>query len=303
MSCNLAVFNGWGQCQSLLEEMIGSALSYKGDTWTTATALTASAWQTKIADDDKTVRNTLMLPILGFTKTTDEPEISTSTLGKKRKTKNSIPSGTLQLDASLCDYKHLHALEGRAFEFIPWFDGQQYWLTKKNDGTLKGFRARIAMVADLPPEDKLTSFLVHIFFDSYEEFKNVVVVNPSFNFDDVSAYSLPGIDVELTSAYATGDISVRATERGPLGTQKVGVTGLDQTTDWETMAVSSGTTLPAAVTAVAETGDGGYDLTVKKDTGGTPANLTASDTVSIQAHDDDATNLTLISHVFDVTGA
>lgn len=298
MTCKKGFFNGWGDCANLLENMIGGTLQYKGGVWTTATSQAAASWQTVIADDDSTVRDTLALPITGFVPTTDEPEITTSVLGKKYKTKNAIPSGTIYFDATLCDYKQLHALEGRWYEFMPFFDGGQFWMTRKTDLNLKGFRCRIATIAGLPPEDKTLSYPMHIFFDSYNEFKEVVVVDPSFSFDDVFNYTPVGLDVVITTAYTGGVVVVRATKRG----SGDAATGLDQVTDWETMVTSFGTTLPAAVTIVAEAAQGAYTLTIKKDTGGTPANLATTDILTLQAHQDDATNLTQLSHVFDVVG-
>jgi len=298
MSCKPGFFNGWGDCAVALKDTIGGTLQYKGNTWTDANAQSAAAWQTAIADDDKTVRNMLVLPIESFVPTTDEMEVLTSALGKKSKGKNSIPSGIAYLKASLCDYKQLLALEGKWFEYQPHFDGGSLWMTRKTDLNLKGFRCQIAMQVGFVPDDKTQSFPVYLFFDNYSEFENVVIVKPTFEFSDLFDYSPVGLDVVITTAYTAGVVVVRVTKRGSGDAQ----TGLDQVTDWETMVVSFGTTLPAAVTVVVENGQGSYTLTIKKDTGGTPANLASSDTITLQAHDDDATNLTYISHVFDVVG-
>ena len=164
--------------------------------------------------------------------------------------------------------------------------------------TMKGFRCTIGLVMDFPPDDKALSFPVYVFFDSYAEFENVVQVSPTFTFDDILNYSPPAIDVSITTAYTGGDVIVRALYRG----SGLPATGLDQVTDWETMGSTLATLLPVSVTVVSEGGQGAYTLTIKKDTGGTPVNLAATDTVTLQAHDDDATLLTSLSHVFDVIG-
>lgn len=299
MSCKPGFFNGWGDCIAMLENMVGCALQYKGNTWTDATSISGAAWQTAIADDDFADRDTLAILINAFIPTTDEPEITSSLLGKKYLTKNAIPSGTIMIDASLCDYKQLHVLTKRSYEFIPFFDDKSYWLTRKSDNTLKGFRCRIATVAGFKPDDATTSYPMHIFFDSYNEFKEVVIVSPTFSFDDIHNYSPAGIDVRILTPYTGGVVVVVATQRGSGAV----MTGLDQVTDWETMASSFGTTLPVAVTIVAEVDSSGqYTLTVKKDTGGTPANLDATDLITFQAHQDDAANLTFLSHQFNVVG-
>ncbi len=298
MDCVPGLFNGWGDCVAMLEEMIGGMLQYKGNTHTDANIISAAAWQTAIADDDSTVRDTLAIKINAFVRTTDDPEITTSQLGKKYKTKNGIPSGTLMLDASLCDYKQLHVLENRLYEFLPYFDGNSFWATRKTDNTLKGFRCRLATVAGFAPDDKTTSYPMHVFFDSYEEFKRVVVVSPAFTLDDIFDYSPAGLDVRILTPYTGGDVVVVVTKRG----SGEATTGLTEVTDWETMRTTFGTLLPVAVTVVVEDGGGQYTLTIKKDTGGVPANLAATDTAWFMAHDDDATLLTFLSHLFDVIG-
>jgi len=297
MSCKKAFFNGWGDCNALMENMVGAVLQYKGETFTDAQVESAAVWQTAIADDSILVRNALALSINSFVPSTDAPTITASPLGKKFKTMNGIPSGVLYLDASLCDYKQLHALQGRVYEFTPFFDGGGFWRTLKTDGTNKGFRVRIATVAGFKPDDATQSYPLHVFFDSYNEFEKVLVYSPSFSFTDVFDYSPAGLDVKITTAYTGGDVVVLVTKRGSGDAMTGLVAG-----DFITVATTLATTLPAAVTVLAENGQGSYTLTIKKDTGGSPANLAATDTITLQAQDDDATNLTYLSHAFDVVG-
>jgi len=298
MSCENAYFGGWGSCAALLENMNGAALQKKGNTFTDATALSTATWRVAIADVLSTVRDTLALPILSFENTTDDVEILTSPLGKKSIGNKPIPSGVVYLDASLCDYKQLHSLEDTWFEFVPFFQGNTYWLSRKSDGTLKGFRCKLGTKAGLPPEDKNQSFPMYIFFDSYSEFEDVVVVNPDFGFSDIMDYSPAAIDVLITTAYTAGAVTVKCTKRG---------TGDPVTTliaaDFEVMKSNAEPTVVVTAADVTGAALGVYVLTIKKDNDGTPANLAAGDYAVLQAHDDDATYVTYLSHAFKVVGA
>jgi hypothetical protein len=293
MNCENAYFNGWGSCVKLLENMNGAALQTKGNTWTDDTAVNALTWKTAIADVDSSVRDTLMIPIRSFENTTDDVEILTTQLGLKEIGGKPIPSGIIQLKGSINDYKQLHALENVSYEFVPFFQDGSYWLTRKSDGTLKGFRMRLGTKAGLPPEDKLQAFPLYLFFDNYAEFENVVVVTPDFVFSDLLDYSPAGLDVRIVTAYTGGNVVVKVTKRG----SGLGKTGL-VAGGFEVM--NSNATPPVAVTAASDDGLGVYTLTIKKET--VPVNLDASDWVILQAHDDDGTNLTYLSHAFKVVG-
>ncbi len=293
--CADAYFNGWGVCSSMMELMNGSLLQDKGKTWTDTTAISEDAWHTAIADDDKAIRSVLPIPIMSFENTTDDVTIDTSPLGKSSISAKPIPKGIIYLDASICDYKHIHALGGVSYEFFPTFQDGSMWGTRKSDGTIKGFRVKLGTKAGLPPDDKNQSFPIYLFFDSYTEFEDVVVINPDFNFSDLLDYTPAGLDVLITTAYAAGDVVIKVTERGT----GAGHTGL-AAADFEVMA-SNGAPL-VSVTAAVDDGLGQYTLTIQEDSAGTPADLSSGEYAVVQAHDDDATYLTYLSHAFKVTG-
>lgn len=299
MSCTkTAYFSGWGTCQKLLQKMSGGVLQTKGNTWTDATIIAAASWHTAIADDDSSVRDTLPFPILNFENTTDEMEILTSSLGHKFKGSDPVPSGKIFLKVGADDYTWMHDLDGQTFEFIPFFQGNQFWASRKADGTLKGFRCSVAFVGGLPPEDKLASYPMHIFFDDPEEFKNVVVVSPdNWRFSDLLNYVPVGLNIREYTAYTGGQVRVLVTKTGNGDPMTGLVAG-----DFEVM--SSNATPTVAVTALTEEGLGYYLLTIKKDNDGTPANLAASDYVILQAHDVDSgpTYLTYLSHAIQIYG-
>jgi len=301
MSCTVGYINGWGTCKALLKKMNGAGLQEKGNTWTDATAPTSGSWQTVIADDDSSVRNMLMLPMLSFVNTTDEPEILTSPLGIKSKGSNPIPSGKIMLNASLCDYKTLHALQGQEFEFIPFFQDGSMWMTRKSDGTLKGFRCSISTLAGLPPEDQNNSFPIYLFFEYYAEFEDVVVLSDfDWNYSDLQDFSPVGLDIRVTTAMSSGDVTYYVTKRGSGDP----MTGLSAVGDQEVMKSNAAPVV--AATVVVEDGQGYYTVTFKSNSAEPPpslsANLSATEYIILQVHDDDATNLTYLSHQIKIYG-
>lgn len=297
MKCDNAYFNGWGSCAALLEMMNGGALQKKGETWTDATIISLPDWRAAISDDDNTVRDTLMLPVLSFENTTNDVEVLESPLGKKSLGTKPSPSGIIYLDASICDYNHLHDLEDTWFEFMPFFQGNKFWATRKADGTLKGFRCKLGFKAGMPPEDKNQSFPMYIFFDDYDEFKNVVQISPDFKYSDLWDYSPAGLEIRVTSAYSAGDIALKVLKRG----------SGDPKTDLVLASfeiLKSNATPTVVVTALDDSGAalGDYVLTIKKDNDGTPANLAAADYVQMQVMFSDGTYATFLSNAFKFNG-
>jgi len=293
MSCEKAYFNGWGSCASLLEKMNGSALQTKGETWTDTSIVSASTWHVSVASVITASRSILALPILSFENTTDDVEITTSQLGQKSITGKPIPSGMIGLDASLCDYKQLHALEDTWYEFFPFFQDGTFWATRKADGTLKGFRVKIGTKAGLPPEDKSLSYPMYLFFQNYAEFENVVVVNPDFNFSDVLDYSPVGMDIRITTDYviASGVVIVKVTNRGT----GEGHTGL-AIADFEILLSNADPTV--AISALTDSGLGVYSLTIQSD----GAAFASGEYAIIQPSEEDATPtyLTYLGHSLKV---
>jgi len=296
MRCTNANFGGWSSCAALMEKMNGGSLQNKGVTWTDTTAVASATWHGKIAGLTEATRTALMTPINAFENTTDDVEITTSQLGKKSITGKPIPSGIIYLDASIGDYKSLHTLEDTWFEFVPFFQDGTYWMTRKTDGSLKGFRCKVGTKAGLPPDDKSQSYPLYLFFDNYAEFEDVVVVSPDFNFSDLMDYSAVGLDFRVTTAMAAGDVTVQVDKRGT----GEGLTGLIAS-DFEVLASNAEPTV--AVTVLVENGLGSYTLTIKADNDGTPTNLASGEYVTLQASKNDGTYVTYLSSGLKITQA
>lgn len=292
MNCKNAYFSGWGECAKLMEKMNGGSLQNKGVSWTDTTAVSSSTWHGLIAALTEAARTVLMTPINAFENTTEDVEIITTQLGKGSIVGKPIPKGIIYLDASICDYKTLHALEGTWFEFAPFFQDGSMWMTRNSSGALKGFRCKIGTKAGLPPEDKSQSYPMYLFFDNYTEFENVVVVTPDFTFSDLLDFSAIGLEFKITTAMAAGDVVVQVNKRG----SGDAMTGL-AIADFEVLA--SNAEAPVVVTVLVEDGLGQYTLTIKK--GAAAANLATGEYAVLQASDDDATYVTYLSAGLKIT--
>jgi hypothetical protein len=200
----------------------------------------------------------------------------------------------LGLKAGLCDYKQLHALEGTEYEFFPFFQDGSFWATRKADGTLKGFRVKVDTVAGLPPEDKSLSFPMHLFFQNYLEFEDVVVFRPEFTFNDVLDYGPVGMDIRIVTPYviSTGVVIVKITNRGTgEGHLALAIADIE--------ILSSNAPPTVAISTLVDDGLGQYTLTIQSEA----APFAAGEYAIIQASDEDdtPTYLTYLSHSIKIS--
>jgi len=298
MGCANSWFNGWGECAGLLEAMQGFVLQEKGETWTDAQAQTPSVWHTAIADDDFAVRSALSFPLLSFENTTNDVTINEAPSGIKSQGQDSVPSGVIYLNAGLCDYQTLKALKGTTFQFIPFFQGNSFWMSRKSDGTLKGFSCTVGTRNGLPPEDKNQSYPLDIFFSAADEFDKIALFSDyDFIYSDILDFAPAALNIRVTTPYAVGgEVVVYAEKRGT-GEPML---GLDAVTNWPIRKSRGVPTME--VTVVVEIGAGYYTLTIKQDVDGTPADLGVTDYVYIQAEEVAAPYLTYISAAYKISG-
>lgn len=295
--CDNVPFAGWGSCAALMEAMNGGVLQEKGATaWTDASAISLAAWSLVLRDDDAAIRNAQAVPVLSFVNNTNEAEILESPLGKKSLGVKPTPSGIIYLDASICDYNHLYGLEDTWYEFIPFFQGNKFWMTRKSDQTLKGFRCKLGFVGGMPPEDKNTSYPMYIFFDDYSEFETVVPISPDFKYSDILDYVPAGLEV-IPGTYTSSAIPLQINKRGSGDPFAVGVIASFK-------VLKSNATPTVVVTVLDDTGAalGAYGLTIQKDNDGTPADLDATDWVQMQVDFSDGSNTTFLSASFKFVG-
>lgn len=295
-TCNRGAYGGWSDCVKMMGLMNGFELYDKGTEFTAAQAASLTYIRGLLANTSLSGRVGTAIPINNFENRTDDLTQTTTTLGKEYVDGKPIPKGTVYVEGSLCDYKTIQSLEGTTFGFVPYFQDGSKWLTEKTDGTLQGFSVRIATKFGLPPDDKSTSYPVYLMFNSYNEFESVTPIVPEFQFDDVITAMPGGYSMSLVTAYTAGVTRVKVTKR----CDDTPVTGLTLVTNFP---VIKSTAAPVvAPTVVAEIGQGVYDITIKADSAGTPADLTTLEYVTFQAQEGVVTFADYLSNELKVFG-
>jgi len=299
MKCTTPYFAGLGDCQKLMQKVIGIGLLEKGTTFTKTTFISETAWNVGISSVTAASRNATVLPFTNYERTTSDATINETNLGYKDKDSDPAPSLQGWLDISYCDYKTLFDLEGTAFEAVLFLQDNTQFGTRKSDGTVKGFRCKLNFRKDLPPSDNnQSSYPVEIHFRSAQEFENGYIDDPDYTFDDILDMVPVGIDVSILTEYAAGGVVVvkavnRCTNNGHTGFLLA---------DWVVLESNAKPTVTVSV--MVDDGLGQYTLTIRKDMAGVPADFVAGEYAIIQVTDEDATPtyLTYMSHSLKISG-
>lgn len=266
-------------------------LAAKGTSFTSdSDFVNKASWESKI----KTLSVYAPASLSSYEPTTDEPTINTSALGKKYMVRKGVPSMRVFLDSNVCDYNEVVSkLRGGLYSVFFVLEDGTLMGRRTSAGTVQGFTARInAAGAGIPIADAIeNSYPVYINFTSIEEFETRIAKNPVgwMPAIDLPAAMPIGLSITATSAYASGDITVKIAERCGDAYVDSGLTH----TDFEILG-SNDLTVPA-ITAVDATGSasGIYVLTVQKSSG-TPGDLAAGDFVVLRVKVLDST---LVTHV------
>ena len=288
-NCGTLLATGLGSCNSRIQNIAGLLVSTKGTTYTSAELATIAKTKTYLAADTGAV--SIFIPLSGFSVTTDEPAVVTSSLGTKDIFDNQVPSAMAYMDRSFHDYRHLWDSSNSIVDVeLITKDGYRV-MTTTTSGTYKGFRAKIYTAPGLPKTDNpQEAHPIWLFFTDVAEFQRMQVLSMPFTRTDIEDVVPIGLDVRATSAYSSGDITVLATNRG----SDVGKAGL---TDW---AVISSKASDVSVTVDVDNGSGSYTLTIKKDASGTPANLAAGDITYIQGSKSATGYFTYLTNILEI---
>lgn len=297
MGCETPYFAGLGDCHALLSKVIGSGITLKGTTFTDATFIADATWKANIASSTPANRNTLVLQHLDYERTTDAATIETSNLGRKTQGVSAPPSMAASLDMGAYDYQTLFGLMGSKFDIVLFLADGKRMGTRKANGTIKGFRAEIAVRGDLPPADSSQkSFPVNFFFSDAKEFENIVIMSASSSFEETKDYVPVGLTLvaDSTLSASTGVVTLHAYKRGTTE-GKTGLVLADIT------VLESNATAPTATTIVTEVGQGVYTVTINESIGATPGALEAGEWVKVQVALIASTFITYQSNVLKIT--
>lgn len=297
MSCSTFYPSGIGACKSFRERVMGVILVEKGNSQTVAASKLLATYLTLMAAKSAGVKAIYIPFDRGYQNNSAEPEITTSNLGFMEKTNDAAPNikgfGYLSYE----DYKTFFGADNQEFDFLLVLKDGLIEGTMTSAGKIKGYRGKLFVQYNAPMADNLQeSYPFTISFTDVNEWKvSSTLVVPTFSITDLIDSIPVGLQVEVVTAYTAGDVVVKVTKRNQ---SKSPYALLTTTAKWEVLSVASD--LDVAVTAVTATSAalGLYTLTIKKDSSGTPANLT--DDVVIRGANDDATNYTYLTQPLTV---
>lgn len=288
-NCGSLLATGLSSCNSRIQNIAGLVISQKGTTYTSAELATTAKLKTNLSASAGIIA--MYLPLSGFNSTTEAPKIETSNLGTKDIFDNQVPSAEAFLDRSFNDYKHLWESNNSIVDVELFTKDGYRVMTSSTTGVYKGFRAKIYCPPGLPKTDNAQeAHPIYIFFTDVSEFQRMVVLSMPFTKTDVEDLVPIGLDVRAAGSYTAGDVSVLATLRGT----DTGKAGLD------TWTVISSKAADVAVTVDVDEGAGYYTLTIKKDAGGTPANLVSGDITVIQGTKVVTSYVTYITNALEI---
>ena len=291
MSCDKYTYQGLGDCSKLFGRAKAVIVTDRGVT-ASRTDYGAFAANKTLISGVGVVQGFVIDLANGVTRTSDDPEITTSNLNRKVKTQNSTPSMQGFGSVSACDYKTLFGMEGKNFEVKVLMNDGTMLGTNMPDGTVKGFSGRLSFRYDLPADDPQQSFPIDFFFNDSDEFKDFFYTESEFTLQQL-LLSLPrGITLSPNTAYTAGVVLINSVIR----CSKTPFSGFAASSNWRVVSASSGA-IDATVT-VATAANGVNTVTIKK-TGGT-VDLVSGDIVYIQGFTDDTTYETNNSDVFKV---
>ncbi|WP_372934100.1 hypothetical protein [Mariniphaga sediminis] len=293
MKCEPFYYSGLSDCEMLFKDVIGAMIMDKGTTLSDAAALaTYTAIYAGMAS-----QTGMYLPIgRGYQNNTAEPERTTTQVGFTEKVNDPLPMLVGFLDRSYCDYKTLYAIDNHDKDVVLFLKNGKVWHSKNSAGAKIGLRAKISIRKNAPAADNsLENFPIYMDFKYIEDMDNAEVTTLNFSVKELNDAIPVGLNIDLVTAYAAGDVVVNINKRCTL-TPFADIT--DQTS-FEVLFTESGSTdLDIDVTAVDKTSAavGRYTLTVQRNASSVPADLTSG--VWIRAVEDDGSNLTYVSAPF-----
>jgi hypothetical protein len=296
MGCSSFYFAGIGKdCDAFRDRVKAVILTNVGTTISKTNALNLAGWSALVAVDNPTA---MIIPFeRGFENTTDDIEMTTSNLGYSEKTFDPAPKMTGYGTINYKDYQTFFDADGKQFSVFVVLNDGKIEGTETSTGLLTGYRASLNVKFGLPRADNAQqSFPFYLNFLDIEQFKTKsYLFKPQFTYHELKDINPNGVDVQVVTAYTSGDVVVKCLKRGT-NTPYAGATA---TASWKVLSAAAD--LDVDVTAVDATSAalGVYTLTIKKDAGSTPANLT--DDVTIQLAVLATTVLTYVSAPVQIT--
>ena len=263
-------YSGNGLSKALLQDVKGLIILTKNTTQTVAVGKTLAGWTGLMAPATTAgIKATYIDIARGIETKTKAAEMVTSNTGYEEKTKDFAPQFVAYGLISYADYQTWFAADGMEFDFIPVLEDGKHVHPLTSAGLQIGFCGRLIITNfDLPKaggaeKAKYSEFTV--VFDDVEQMKNAVITTPAFTRKELQAVVPVGINIEVTSAYNTGALTIKATHRATGNPFALFLT----TAEWEVVSTTLDVTAAIAIVSSAGAAIGTYTLTVYL-TGTTP---------------------------------
>jgi len=215
---------GFGECDALRNSVRGMVISDKGTTITLANAkiigVDSSGWASILAPLIATSTyetGSLVDFKRGYEVNSDAPEMTASNLLFEEQTNNPAPKMIAYGRMSYSEYSAFFRAHGKTFDIaLIAENGNPIVSETSTAGTYKGFRGRIFVNKGTIPKtgaDLQKECEFRVIFDDAEEWENIVEIESEFTFTDLLDVCPAGLDVEVTTAYATPNVTIKVTSR------------------------------------------------------------------------------------------
>ena len=280
MSCVAYLPNGSVDCKVPMAPVKGVIITTKSFSFGGLTAIHSYAtWKAAV---DTTLT---MYPLRGLTSyevTTEDSATTTTQKGQTYEGTRPAPKGLFYVDSNLCDYTELlRTLKGGQYGIVYYLEDGNF-LVKRNKytGNFSPFPARLyAGGKGIPlPSDIGNNFPVRIYHLDADDFEDAALVDPQFDYEDLIAATPAGLNMWVTTPWASTKVVVMITDRA--GTGRAGLIATDF------VIISSNFLTTPAVASIVDNTGGSYDLVITK---ATSTALSAGDHVVVQARDSAST--------------
>lgn len=295
MTCPTFYPSGTSECNRLRGRYQGFIFLNKKTELTAAEVATLAAWASVLAKKGD-VKGFFVDTGNGYTNNTAEPERNTAVTGGTTKTHDPEPMMVAYMKTSMCDYLNLFNADNQDFMVVPVLPKGNLEVKQKTNGNYAGCRCTLSIRKNTSRPDALhESYPVYIDYKDASELDSVGVVETAFDISDLVDAIPVGLSMRVVTAYTAGVVVVELTKR----CSNAAATGYTSATNYEILEQAKGSTDTDIAITPADGGVGRYNLTIKKDSSGTPADITAA--VTIRAIDDDGTNYTYLSQPLEIT--
>lgn len=296
MNCPTFYPSGTAECQKLRGKYAGFLILFKGNSVAAATAAALAGWKTLLAGKSAGVQAFYVDAGNGYANNTGDPERSTAAVGGTTKTYDPPPELVAFMDSSYCDYVNMYNADNKNFLIIPVLPNGNLEVKQKTDGSFAGCEAKLSIRRNLSRPDALQeSYPVYIDYRNAADLDNVGVLVTDFDLDDLAGSVPVGLSMRIVTAYTAGVVLVEVVKRCT-SEPKIDLTAA---ANYEILSQALGSSDTDLAITPADGGVGRYNLTIKKDSSTTPADITAA--VTIRGILDDGTDYTYLTQPLTVT--